>query len=488
SVIQLIEALTYHGKLLDQVTYNRWKNRVEKAAEFLCGFQEFEVCNINYRLTNGLAMHLCGEFLGVEKYTERGSELMKSSIDYISESGILCGEGRPISGISKRGCRPVDIGYNMEESLPSMIQYAYQSGNEEIKKVAIKALNRHLIFMLGDGGMDNSFGTRNYKWTYWGSRTSDGCALGYLLAADQEPIFGIAAYKNLKLLEKCTHDGFLYGGPHLYEIGELPCVHHAFSHAKVLAGILDQGIEDRLCDGMLPRQQMAEVNYLPEVDTYLIPGKGYTATVTGYDWEYTNLKGGHASGGMMSMLWHEKAGLILCAGMGCYTMKEPSNMQLPKWKHHECLTPRTEYKDEENRYSSMYDDHCHLSFEQKDGIPVILAEGIESDMKQRADQNGCGKYQMEYRFEAKRILFSIQTDNRSSFILPIISRHSECVSVTDLGIKIQKEEIDLCLEITVGIMILPYKTERIYNLVPGVEAVKVVIKPVNGKIAFCLSF
>ncbi|MEG0216056.1 MAG: hypothetical protein RR685_07980, partial [Hungatella sp.] len=70
SVIQLIEALTYHGKLLDQVTYNRWKNRVEKAAEFLCGFQEFEVCNINYRLTNGLAMHLCGEFLGVEKYTE----------------------------------------------------------------------------------------------------------------------------------------------------------------------------------------------------------------------------------------------------------------------------------------------------------------------------------------------------------------------------------------------------------------------------------
>ncbi|MEG0216057.1 MAG: hypothetical protein RR685_07985, partial [Hungatella sp.] len=184
---------------------------------------------------------------------------MKSSIDYISESGILCGEGRPISGISKRGCRPVDIGYNMEESLPSMIQYAYQSGNEEIKKVAIKALNRHLIFMLGDGGMDNSFGTRNYKWTYWGSRTSDGCALGYLLAADQEPIFGIAAYKNLKLLEKCTHDGFLYGGPHLYEIGELPCVHHAFSHAKVLAGILDQGIEDRLCDGMLPRQQMTEV-------------------------------------------------------------------------------------------------------------------------------------------------------------------------------------------------------------------------------------
>ena len=26
-----------------------------------------------------------------------------------------------------------------------------------------------------DGGWDNSFGTRNNKWTYWGNRTSDGC-------------------------------------------------------------------------------------------------------------------------------------------------------------------------------------------------------------------------------------------------------------------------------------------------------------------------
>ena len=37
---------------------------------------------------------------------------------------------------------------------------------------------------LPDGAWDNSFGTRNYKWSYRGSRTSDGCAAGYGLADD----------------------------------------------------------------------------------------------------------------------------------------------------------------------------------------------------------------------------------------------------------------------------------------------------------------
>ena len=81
----------------------------------------------------------------------------------------------------------MDIGYNLEESLPSFLQYTVKTGNASLKEQVIRVLKRHLLFMLDDGGMDNSFGTRNYKWTYWGSRTSDGCVLGCLLAASGEP-------------------------------------------------------------------------------------------------------------------------------------------------------------------------------------------------------------------------------------------------------------------------------------------------------------
>ena len=97
SVIQLIEALEYHGHLLDQETYDKWKARIAKAAEFLCGFKTFEVCNVNYRITNSLAMHLCGEFLGEEKYIRRGRELAGLAAGQITESGILAGEGRPVT-------------------------------------------------------------------------------------------------------------------------------------------------------------------------------------------------------------------------------------------------------------------------------------------------------------------------------------------------------------------------------------------------------
>ncbi len=73
-----------------------------------------------------------------------------------------------------------------------------------------------------------------------------GCALGYLLAADGEPDFAAGAYKNLKLLEACTHDGCLYGGLYTHEMGNMPASTTTFSHAKVLAGILDRGLEELL--------------------------------------------------------------------------------------------------------------------------------------------------------------------------------------------------------------------------------------------------
>lgn len=491
SVIQLIEALTWHGHLLDQVTYERWKQRIAKAADFLYDFKEFEVCNINYRITNSLAMLLCSELLGDERYAQRGSELIHSAVAHISESGILFGEGRPVDGFSKRGCRPVDIGYNMEESLPALIQYAYTAGDEELKSIGIKALKRHLLFMLEDGGIDNSFGTRNYKWTYWGSRTSDGCALGYLMAAEDEPDFGTGAYKNLRLLESCTHDGFLYGGIHICDMGEYPCIHHAFSHAKVLAGILDRGLLGRLKDGVLPRTELEKTVYIPETDTFLVAGAGYTATITGYDWEYVNLKDGHAGGGALSLLWHKKAGLVLCGSMNRYVMKEPNNMQLPRFRHHECLTPRLEYVDTDKNtvYSSLYDHKCEITYIENSGSTRITVKGILTDIDQnRKEEDEKAGYQAEYRFEPDCVKVLINSDQNARFILPLISKHTETVVWDEFGVTIGRPESKVHLMVENGLFELPYKTERIYNLIPGAEAVKVEMTPVEGLIAFCISF
>jgi len=514
SVIQLVEALSFHGHLLDPETYEKWKNRIKEAADFLCDFKEFEVCNVNYRITNSLAMELCGEFLGEERYRRRGKELIDQAVSHLTEEGLLFGEGRPVDGFSPKGCRPVDIGYSMEESLPSFVQYAYITGREDLKKLAAKALRKHMEFMLDDGGIDNSFGTRNYKWTYWGSRTSDGCGLGYLMAAEENPDFGIAAYKNLKLLKQCTAGGFLYGGPHVHDIGEPPCVHHGFSHAKVLAGILDRGLDKRLCDGEFPKNHDVRADYLKETDTYLIKGDGYRATVTGYDWEYKALPGGHASGGTLSLLWEEQAGLILCAGMCDYQMKEPANMQQPHFSNHQCITPRLEYAAGGKVYSSMYDYQSILTQsraeegleeETKKGpgeetkkemriqVKGTLRDREQNPLEQKALEQGAeggagqGSYEISYVFEKRRILVEAETSLGADWILPVILGKGETASISGNQAEFQKEKTKITVRVTEGDMVPSCGQDRIYHMVPGLEAYKIVIKPKRNRIAFSIS-
>lgn len=490
SVIQLIEALTLHGHLLDQELYESWRQRIRKAADFLYGFSEFEICNVNYRIANSLAMELCAEFFGEEKYRIRGEELADLTVRQLTADGLLFGEGRPTDGMSPRGCRSVDIGYNMEESLPVLLQYAIKIGNVKLQDKARLALKYHLRFMLDDGGMDNSFGTRNYKWTYWGSRTSDGCTLGCLLAADKEPDLGIAAYRNLQLLKACTYEGILYGGPHIRQIGEKPCIHHTFSHAKVLAGVLDQGLQDRLCEGQLPRSRMQHTEYVKELDTCFVSAGDYTATVTAYDWEYTKLPGGHAGGGTLSLLWHKKAGPVLCAGMSCYSLKEPNNMQLPRYDHHQCITPRLEYTDGTNEYSNLFDDTCRMCWnEAKYGTVVEIFGCLTSFRKKQMEQ---GTYQIRYTFEAQRVHMAAKVcadvSGSTRWILPVVSCHEEAVIQEHNRMIIRKAGCQIIFTTERGVMKLPCGEKRIYNLVPGVEALRVDVEPEMGEVAFCLSF
>lgn len=489
SIIQLAEALIHHGHVLDEGSRGAFLYRIARGADFLYGFEEFLVCNINYRMTCGLALELCGQLLGEVRYQEKAARLIDSAMGNLSRRGILYGEGRPVDGQSPKGCRPVDIGYNVEESLPALMQYISLSGREELRERALKALSAHLIFFLEDGGIDNSFGTRNYKWTYWGSRTSDGCGLGFAMGAQQCPQLGAAAYKNLMLLKACTHRGFLYGGPHLHGIGEPPCIHHTFTHAKVLAAILDGGYDHLLRDGILPRSRMERPLYLPETDTWLYTGQGYTATVTGYDWEYSGLRGGHASGGSLSLLWQKDAGPVLCAGMGCYTMKEPNNMQLPHYPHHECLTPRLEYDDGGVCCSSMYDGECRMVCEETKGGCVLTVNGVLKDIHKFPLCGECSAYKIEYEFQADSIRIKVWTASGASLILPVISQAGEPVRYYgETGLEIQKEKGRVFIEALAGRLKLPLQTERIYSLVPGYQAVKAVLEPEEGKVAISISF
>lgn len=199
----LCEALEKHSSLLSDQTRAAWQNKLSRMSEWLFrSIDEHSPANINYVATNAAALALTGSCLHRPEYLTQAKHLAAYTLDRITENGLLYGEGKPREALTPRRCRPIDIGYNVEESIPSLIKYALAANDRPALDKLTEVLRRQLAFMLPDGAWDNSFGSRNNKWTYYGSRTSDGCQAGYALLADRDPAFAEAALRNTLLLRR----------------------------------------------------------------------------------------------------------------------------------------------------------------------------------------------------------------------------------------------------------------------------------------------
>lgn len=420
SVISLCEALEKHGGLLTEQERVRFEERLDRMGAWVYENLTMEfVTNINYHAAAAAAMALLGVMRSREDYKERARQMAASCLGHITEDGLLYGEGKPMERVTPRGCRPVDIGYNVEESIPELLVYARMMEDQEALQKVKAALRSHLDFMLPDGGWDNSFGTRNFKWTYWGSRTSDGCQGGYGVWGDEEPEFAEAAYRNLQLYQACTHDGLLYGGPDYAANGESPCIHHAFSHAKSLAAALDYGITEwERCS--LPVEKKNGFQYYPTIDTWRIYKGPWIATVTACDFEY--MKGGHATGGTLTMLWNKENGPVIASSMTEYSLFEAHNMQQSSKKaEHKPLVPRLEMEEKGKIYASCFDTEVKMEADEANGKIIAEVCLTSSDHMLPGEKTTCG---IEWRFTEDKIVMDAQVPrekaSRIEFVLPLI--------------------------------------------------------------------
>jgi len=512
--IALTEALLHHGSLLPSTTRKQWTDRVARAAKFLDGFITLQTGNINYPITSTAAFALCAQLLNEPRYLDRARTLAHEALANFTPAGLLFGEGHPFDVTSPKGCHPVDLGYNVEESLPALALYitlAAKMGkpDPEVEATVLKSLRTHLEFMLPDGGWDNSWGTRNYKWSYWGSRTSDGCQPAFMLMADRSPqdaaVFREAAHRNLKLMADCTHNNLLYGGPDYFAHGDQACIHHGFTHAKALATTLDRasfpphpvsslerstGVA--LIRTELPRDQAYGLKSFPDIATRLASIGPWRATVTANDWEYIetvqtggggNTGGGHASGGALSMLYHETLGPILCASMNQYSLVEISNQQQFTDKPHMTLTPRIECTHEGKTYTSLVDLKAKLTTFNDPDQTSFTAEGF---LQTTAHQPGEGiMYKLIYRIHADSVtMIARASGNPSSgarFIFPVVSHSNERVEFENQNrVVIEKMGGKLAVETDApqGFETIP--NERTFNLVPGFECISLSVQLQSG--------
>ena len=359
AAISLCEALSHHGGLLTAGERAQWMARLEAMCDWLCRtLDENYPTNINYPATNAAAMALAGKYLARDEWLACARRLAGFAMAHFTREGFLRGEGKPREGRSPRGCYPVDIGYNVEESVPALVKCALALGDGEMLEKLREILRLQLNYFLPDGGWNNSFGTRNNKWTYWGSRTSDGCQGAYALLGNDEPLFAETARRNTALMRRCTHDGLLYGGPEYFENGEPACVHHTFTHANALTAALEEGLSDASAELPCDADGFSAAHD-EDVDTWRITAGPWRATVTGYDYA---VSAGHATGGTLSLLWHRETGPVLLSSVLDYRLVEPHNMQLTlQRRRHRPLTPRVEYIRDGVRYAQCYDVHASIS-------------------------------------------------------------------------------------------------------------------------------
>ena len=422
SAIGYAKALRHCGDAMDADLRKRVEDRLRAEADWV--YESFRIpakvrTNINYTAAAACVFAMYGSLFNSDAYRSEARRAFNYCLAHASDNGFIAGEAGPHDAATARGCRHIDLGYNIEETLPCLAEAAEALGDKTLMKRAAAVLRAQLEFMLPDGAIDNSIGTRNIKWTYYGSRTSDGCLGALAVLRDYDPVFREAARRHFALLAACSHDGFLYGGRRYRKIGLPACTHHSLCHAVALADAIQNGFGTQVMayrDLPLPCEEPAiHCRHFPELDTFKIAIGPFQATVTAYDVPSANFRNGtsHPSGGTLSLLYHRDLGAVIAGSTYAYDLLEPLNMQPPIGSTpHATLLPRIEMTADGKRYASCLETNVTMQNTVTDHCVTVTVHAM--------------KYDIAYTFGEKTVgieatIHAGPNTKDPVFVLPIVS-------------------------------------------------------------------
>lgn len=479
--MSVAEALKYHGHVLPKAIHNQWRERLSKAAEYI--YQNFTIAysHINYAFSAIYALHLLGHMYDRPDYLAKSKAFAAEIPNWLtSPNKLLYGEDSPMDKRSAKGLPSVDLGYNVEETLNSMVLYAVEVQDKELIKLLTESLEGHLKFMLPDGAWDNSWGTRQNKWSYWGSRTTEGSAPAYAFMADQNPAFGTAALLHIDLLHQLTRDGLLTGGPHFKAHNVATCMHHTFPHAKALTILLDKSdIFKKLSKKTpLPVIYADGIKHFTEIDVWQAARGPWRASVSSYDNVFKTKYSQQATGGTIGTLWHNKVGLLMAASMAEYMLAEKNNQQSINEKDI-ASSVRLETYHEDVWYTNLHDLKTEVSSKDMNGI-ISFDTIVHLVNREKINHPSINNLSIQYVFD--QTTFTIigkigsNTNDKIALVTPIISSNDEVVTkVSSKEWIINKGKHKLKISANAPLQMKPMEQSRAFNLVPGVEFLPIYI-------------
>lgn len=479
NLIVLLSILKDFKQLLNVEEYASILEDLNSGAEYVYNTFTIKTGNINYPISAVYALNLASKILGNKKYQEKAFSLLQESLEYFNGNMILFGEGYPQNSKSKSGCRPIDICYNVEESLPNLALYALDQNDNNLIKFIEGSYKAHLRFMIDDGGWDNSWCSRMYKWSYWGSRTTDGCQLGLVALANENNSFFDAAERNFKLLVEASKTGLLAGGMGYLQSEENICIHHTICHFKSLA-IMHTLFKDKL-DKTYDKKLIYDFEEFNPVDTNvtILKKSSWRATFSNYDWVYA--AGTTPSGGTLTFLKHDNYGLIFAAGLSRNVLPEAFNMQSYIQNRFESATPRIEVIDLND-----------ILFQSTESLDASIEKIKTKDMFTYVSSgNLCSSLNKEVIGEKYKQIFKILNNNELNIefyldqliekkgwvVLPFITFPDDEFSYGTNSFQIKRHGIKLILEYPEGVDIEFYKN---FNYVPGFNLRTVRLRLINN--------
>lgn len=428
-LLSLCHAYQYLSAHDESAEAETLKEMIASAAEWVSAeFGGGGNTNINYYLTSAVALYRAHQIVGAPHYARQAERLMNDCIDMnLTRDGFLVGEKtvlRPHTRVSST----VDIGYNLDMSLGAIAEYAVITGNERIRRKAVLALRKHMEMIYPDGSMDNSFGSRNYKWTLYGSKTAHGCQIAFMLLCDQDPSFYRAAELSTSYLAQSLResDGLFGGGPMHEELFRHGCIHTTFNRADALATALAYGREPARSDAAIPSEAPFGVRGYAELGVLHLRSGRWMGTVSCGSVQNA------PAGGTISYLWHEGAGPVQLGSLTKYRRYESFNMPPAPAGYEEPVTPRIEAVRQGMVFANLYE---YDAYSASVGDAEAVEVRVQGKLKYEEDGScyDCGiLYAIRYRFDGNRMDKEYELDvrlpcDRAAIIEPIVTR-SDAVS------------------------------------------------------------
>ena len=423
SQIALGRTLQKYGDMLPRDVADRWRSIFDRLSAWAVDyFQRQPGPNVNYLAAYCEAMALAWNLSGEEKFRVAAERMARDKVmPCFTNDGFLFGEGRPLDGKSQvRGLHFIDIGYNLEESLPALAAAADMLCDARLAEQVEISAKAHAEFLLPDGAIDNAAGSRSVKWTYYGGRTSDGVLPLWAWCARRGVPWGVRALdRTLGLLSRCTgEDNLLAGGLDYAMAKEPTCIHHTFTHAKALAVLLEEGAPERVRPAELPREIEYGHRHIDALDVDLVAVGPWRATFSAND----NPKGDRRAmvgGGVPVVVWHQDRGLIAAGTMAKFYWVEAHNMQGQRRDLVErSLAPRIEVASDSGDFSNLCDANVRVNASFENGEFKSETSGVLTSWRPDELLTN-GQYRVVYRISRSSFSIDAFADVPYRFVFPV---------------------------------------------------------------------